>query len=276
MLSNTWNTYRRTFERQRSGYLQELATRSATSSVQIAALVIGTEKIKKREDMAGLYIAESASSSTTLVPHKDDGASRTDLSDSVGTILSGIQLSALSQQELNDLVSLVAARGVLFFENQEDFDAPALNRVVARFDTSVDPTSAEDDRNHEDLSEQISPIQVQDEWLTDASHESLPPSISLLQIEGESEILGTTAFVSQYGVFDSLSKPLRRFLDGLTAVHSSGPRSAEHPAVRSHPASGLKALNVTPGSVERFPELNGKESGLLLSSRRIVYRERLT
>ncbi|KAF2450387.1 Clavaminate synthase-like protein [Karstenula rhodostoma CBS 690.94] len=269
MLSNTWSTYRKTFERQRSGYLQELVTRSATSTVPATAIESGTDENEEGEDMAARYITESASSSMTLLPQKDDrvssdAASRTELSDSVGTVLSGIQLSTVPEQELDELVSLVATRGVLFFENQEDFEPAALNRIVAHFDPAVGATKAEDGIECQGQVEQAESIQAQDEWHTDASYEHSPPSISLLRIKSESENLGTTAFVSQYGVYDSLSKPLKRFLDELTAVHSCGQRSVEHPAVRSHPVSGLKTLNVTPDSVERFPELNKKESDKLL------------
>ncbi|OAG01003.1 TauD-domain-containing protein [Paraphaeosphaeria sporulosa] len=271
MLSNTWSTYKSTFERQRSGYLQELVTRNATSRVAIISLDTATEfeDVKEKEGMAERYITDSASSSTTLVPHKEEIASsdavfRTDLSDSVGTVLPGIQLSALSREDLANLASLVTARGVLFFENQDGFDKSALNRIVALFDPADDSTNPKDDIGRKGLSEQTAPLQAQDQWHTDASNESSPPSISLLQIEGESEDVCVTAFVSQYGVYDSLSKPLQSFLDGLTAVHSSGQRSAEHPAVRSHPVSGLKALNVTPQNVQRFPELNKKESDKLL------------
>jgi sulfonate dioxygenase len=263
MLSSTWNTYRKTFKRQRPGYLQDLVTRGATSMVREAPFEAGSEEDEK---MAGQIIAESTSSSTTLQPYQDDGASlstsRTDLSDSVGTLLSNMQLSALSQKDLDELVFLVATRGVLFFENQEYFDKSALDRKVGHFDPATEPTNSEGGRERQDPSRQIASIQAQDEWHTDASYEHSPPSISIFQINGENNDLGRTAFVSQYGVYDSLSKPLQRFLDELTAVHSCGQRSAEHVAVRSHPVSGLRALNITSEGVERFPELSKKESGL--------------
>ncbi|KAL5429425.1 hypothetical protein PMIN04_000227 [Paraphaeosphaeria minitans] len=271
MLSNTWSTYKRTFRRQRSALLKELITRNPTSLTAVVSLDIATEfeHIEEKEGMAERYITESASSSTTLVHHRDEGASsdavsRTNLSEYVGTVLPDTQLSTLSQEELDNLVSLVAARGVLFFENLDDLDKLALNRIVTLFDPAIHDTDPKDDPGRKILNQGTSSLQAQDEWHTDASYESSPPSISLLQIEGEREDLGTTAFVSQYGVYDSLSKPLQCFLDGLTAVHSSGQRSAEHPAVRSHPLPGLKTLNITTENVHRFSELNKKESDKLL------------
>ncbi|KAL5400202.1 hypothetical protein PMIN02_000088 [Paraphaeosphaeria minitans] len=271
MLSNTWSTYKRTFRRQRSAPLKELITRNPTSLTAVVSLDIATEfeHIEEKEGMAERYITESTSSSTTLVHHRDEGASsdavsRTNLSEYVGTVLPDTQLSTLSQEELDNLVSLVAARGVLFFENLDDLDKLALNRIVTLFDPASHDTDPKDDPGRKILNQGTSSLQAQDEWHTDASYESSPPSISLLQIEGEREDLGTTAFVSQYGVYDSLSKPLQCFLDGLTAVHSSGQRSAEHPAVRSHPLPGLKTLNITTENVHRFSELNKKESDKLL------------
>lgn len=41
------------------------------------------------------------------------------------------------------------------------------------------------------------------------------------------------------------------------------PIDTHHPAVRTHPVSGLKALNVNPGFVTGFAELKKKESGTL-------------
>ncbi len=39
------------------------------------------------------------------------------------------------------------------------------------------------------------------------------------------------------------------------------PIDTHHPAVRTHPVTGLKALNVNPGFVTGFAELKKKESG---------------
>ncbi len=40
------------------------------------------------------------------------------------------------------------------------------------------------------------------------------------------------------------------------------PIETHHPAVRTHPVTGLKALNVNPGFVTGFAELKKKESGM--------------
>src|SRR3546814_4296493 len=53
---------------------------------------------------------------------------------------------------------------------------------------------------------------------------------------------GDTEFANQYLAYESLSPPLRRFLDGLTAVHSSGKGAVQQTrseAMKRAPA-GLK------------------------------------
>lgn len=42
------------------------------------------------------------------------------------------------------------------------------------------------------------------------------------------------------------------------------PVESHHPAVRTHPVTGLKALNVTPGAVTSFADMASKESDKLL------------
>jgi alpha-ketoglutarate-dependent taurine dioxygenase len=108
---------------------------------------------------------------------------------------------------------------------------------------------------------------------------------------------GDTAWVSQYGLYDALSPRLKKFVDGLHAVHTSRlqcknqrtlsekilmkrqddtiidswgaapnrpPIDTHHPAVRTHPVTGLKALNVNLGFVTGFAELKKAESDALL------------
>jgi alpha-ketoglutarate-dependent taurine dioxygenase len=92
---------------------------------------------------------------------------------------------------------------------------------------------------------------------------------------------GDTAWVSTYGLFDELSTALQKHIQSLHAVHTSrlqydtildlwgtGPNrppiDTHHPAVRTHPVTQLKALNVNPGFVTGFAELKKKESDSLL------------
>jgi sulfonate dioxygenase len=135
--------------------------------------------------------------------------------------------------------------------------------------------------------------------ITEMHTESLciAPSYSLLRMEEHPPVGGDTAWVSQYGLYDALSSHMKKFIDGLHAVHTSRlqctspspspqhisnpktddtiidswggqpnrpPVDSHHPAVRTHPVTGLKALNVNPGFVTEFAELKKEESDHLL------------
>jgi hypothetical protein len=119
----------------------------------------------------------------------------------------------------------------------------------------------------------------------------------MLRMEEHPAVDGDTAWVSQYGLYDALSDAMKRFVDGLHTAHTSrlqctcssppfstviannlddtildswqvGPNrppiDTHHPAVRTHPVTGLKALNVNNGFVTSFPELKKEESDKLL------------
>jgi alpha-ketoglutarate-dependent taurine dioxygenase len=91
---------------------------------------------------------------------------------------------------------------------------------------------------------------------------------------------GDTLWVSQYGTFDALSETMQKFSEGLQVVHTSWlqyqtiiklwgaqprrkPIDTEHPLVRSHPVTGLKALNINPGFSTRLVGLKKAESDKL-------------
>ncbi|HSC28252.1 MAG TPA: TauD/TfdA family dioxygenase, partial [Vicinamibacterales bacterium] len=119
-------------------------------------------------------------------------------------------------------------------------------------------------------------------WHSDVSCAPEPPLGSILRIHTLPDKGGDTLFASMYAAYDALSEPLRRFLDGLAAVHDGAPyyhsvnarigrddggRSypkAEHPVVRTHPVSGRKALFVNQMFTTRITGLTPAESDALL------------
>lgn len=59
-------------------------------------------------------------------------AKRVDLTESIGTLLEGVQISSLTEQQLDELALLVSERGVVFFREQ-DLDTQGQVRVFEHY-----------------------------------------------------------------------------------------------------------------------------------------------
>jgi alpha-ketoglutarate-dependent taurine dioxygenase len=125
-----------------------------------------------------------------------------------------------------------------------------------------------------------------EKWHTDVTFVDTPPLGSVLNAIVIPEAGGDTLWADTQAAYDGLSAPLRRFVDGLNAVHD-GARSfgrlleavgrgewdgetfteltqVEHPVVRTHPETGRRNLFVNPGFTLRIKELSLRESDALL------------
>lgn len=58
-----------------------------------------------------------------------------DYTPKIGTEISGVRLSQLTDAQKNDLARLIATRGVVFFRNQDDFDIDAQRELGQYFGT---------------------------------------------------------------------------------------------------------------------------------------------
>ena len=123
-------------------------------------------------------------------------------------------------------------------------------------------------------------------WHSDTTYLDTPPMGTMLIAREVPPHGGDTIFANMYLAYESLSKGMRRLLDGLVAVNSSakadvtktredrmresareGARAeyaAEHPVVRTHPETGRKALYVNGGHTVRFRDMTEQESAPLL------------
>ena len=132
-------------------------------------------------------------------------------------------------------------------------------------------------------------------WHTDLSYTIRPAQSTMLYCVEKPSIGGDTMFANMYLAYETLSPKLREFLDGLEAVHDvsliNAKREPEivaefkrlnppvvHPAVRTHPDSGRKALYVN-NRVRQFVGLTEAESRPLIQflcehsvTPRFVYR----
>jgi taurine dioxygenase len=121
-------------------------------------------------------------------------------------------------------------------------------------------------------------------WHSDTAYLETPPMGSMLLAREVPPRGGDTLFASQYLAYESLSAGMRDLLDGLVAINTSaradvtrtredrvkeqeGPSKsfeAEHPAVRTHPQTGRKALYVNVAHTARFRGMTEEESAPLL------------
>ncbi|UWR57651.1 TauD/TfdA dioxygenase family protein [Phaeobacter inhibens] len=126
-------------------------------------------------------------------------------------------------------------------------------------------------------------------WHTDHSYDQEPAMGSILHAIEMPPYGGDTLFVSMGAAYEALSEPMRRFLDGLTAVHSSrhvfgavamdseavksgrlgnaeaATQDVRHPVVITHPLSGRRGLFVNPVFTTHIEGLNPEESSALLA-----------
>ena len=123
-------------------------------------------------------------------------------------------------------------------------------------------------------------------WHSDTTYLPQPPMGSLLLARELPPYGGDTLFANQYLAYETLSPGMRRFLDGARGVSSSAKAdvsrtredrlksdgtaqarqelTAEHPAVRTHPETGRKALYVNTAHTTRFADMTTEESAPIL------------
>jgi sulfonate dioxygenase len=128
-------------------------------------------------------------------------AKRVDLTESIGTLLENVQLSQLSEQQLDELALLVNERGVVFFRDQ-DLTTEQQVKLFEHYGT-LDKHPAQKDVKHviikgsrEDHREiaNYTPW-PSGEFHADTSFEINPPSYSMLRMEEHPEVGGDTAWV---------------------------------------------------------------------------------
>lgn len=134
-------------------------------------------------------------------------------------------------------------------------------------------------------------------WHTDNSGWRRPPLGTMLYAEVTPAIGGDTLFSSMYLGYEALSEPMKRLLDGLSAVHdvkkAFGPEFGNlqrslrksgidanthfdhfepvvHPLVRTHPRTGRRALYLSPPYITQIEGLSPAESRMMLD---FLYRQ---
>lgn len=225
------------------------------------------------------------------------------LSKFVGTELVGIQLNDLTDQQKDELALLVAERIVVFFRDQDL--APQKQLELGKYwgQLEIHPQAPRvplgeggltviwpDYNKRSGLPMTFRNSRVGNSiFHSDDVHEKNPAGITHLYLDAIPDIGGDTVWASSYGAYDKLSPAFQKFLDGKTAIFRSAHQYAdrenplrgakyierEHPIVRTHPATGWKALFVNRSMTVRIVGLEPDESKLILEYLFDVYEKNL-
>jgi taurine dioxygenase len=207
----------------------------------------------------------------------------------VGAEITGVDLSRPLTDEERDLVHQALLRHkVVFFRDQAMAPADQL-RFTEYFGPVMLPVI--DTRSTETAGvtvlDQIAPKNhYTDRWHTDHTFVAEPPMATVLHAVQLPSVGGDTCFSNMALAYELLSPAMQRFLDGLTAVHSTSvvrtvvqdgtpvfrrdgdaaDDGVVHPVVRIHPETGEKVLFVCGNFTSRIVELREDESRDLLAT----------
>ena len=202
-----------------------------------------------------------------------------------GAEVSGIDSSQpLDERSVETLKRALAEHCVLFFRDQEM--TPQQQKTFGRHfgELHIHPAWPRRVEGHPEIMEIYADENTKriagEDWHSDVSCDPKPPLGTILHMLEVPEAGGDTLFANMAAVFDSLSAPMRCFLEEMTAVHDGEyvyrgryegaqeegktyPRS-EHPVVRTHPVSGRKVLFVNRIFTTRIVQLAQRESDAVL------------
>ncbi|KYK57407.1 alpha-ketoglutarate-dependent taurine dioxygenase [Drechmeria coniospora] len=222
------------------------------------------------------------------------GTEVTDLTPFIGSEVKGIQLSSLSDEAKDELALFVAQRKVVAFRRQDFADLPISDvlRYGAYFGRHhIHPTSGAPEgfpeihlvhRGETDTGAQeyFKTRTSSVAWHSDVSYEQQPPGTTFLYILDKPTTGGDTLFVDSVQAYKRLSPLFQERLHGLRATHSGieqvnaaaaaasikrrEPVVNDHPLIRTHPATGEKAIFVNDQFTRSIVGLKQEESDALL------------
>ncbi|OAA61706.1 alpha-ketoglutarate-dependent sulfonate dioxygenase [Niveomyces insectorum RCEF 264] len=247
--------------------------------------------------LSGSKLAEPLKLSNSL-----DAYEQFDVTNVIGREFPTLQLSQIlhDDQKIRDLAILVSQRGVVFFRNQDiniddqkllgqrlgELTGKPATSKLHRHALSNSKRGIAVDENGK-LDDEVSVISSEQQrkyykdrfygekqlagvgWHADITFEHVPSDYAILKIvQPPEDAGGDTLWASGYELYDRLSPPIQKLVDGLTATHyqpnfvkvkeafdlelieedRGAPENngldfkAEHPVVRTNPVTGWKSL----------------------------------
>ncbi|MCJ1456310.1 hypothetical protein MMC28_006670 [Mycoblastus sanguinarius] len=217
-----------------------------------------------------------------------------DITPSIGAEIRGVQISDLTSKGRDQLALFAAQKKVVVFYDQDFADLPineALDIGSYFGRLHIHPTSGAP-KGHPEVhlvhrgADDNTAMQLLDTrtntitWHSDVTYEQQPPGTTFLYILDTPTTGGDTLFSNMAEAYKRLSPEFQRRLHGLRALHSGHeqaqnskfrgsivrrkPVSSIHPLVRTHPATGEKALYVNPQFTRYIIGYKQEESDNLL------------
>nr|POE96437.1 alpha-ketoglutarate-dependent sulfonate dioxygenase [Quercus suber] len=217
-----------------------------------------------------------------------------ELTGNIGVVVKNVQLSKLSNAGRDELALFVAKHKVVAFRQQDFADLPiqeALDFAEYFGPSHIHPASgapkgfpkvhlvhrsASDTTAKDYFEERTNSVT----WHSDVTYEKQPPGTTFLYLLDGPTAGGDTIFANMAAAYQRLSPVFQQRLHGLQAVHSGFEQAAAalargsivrrepvsniHPLVRTHPATGEKALYVNPQFTRRIVGFKKEESDYLL------------
>lgn len=203
----------------------------------------------------------------------------------IGAEIGDVDLARpLSNRQFNEICRALAENLVIFFRDQHITEEQHLAFGRRCGDLHIHPAAPHAAGNPELMiihADKTSPRANGEGWHSDVSCDPEPPMGSILYLRTCPPYGGDTLFASMYAAYEALSDRMKRYLEGLTAIHDGEdvyrglyanygvadkpnyPR-AEHPVVRTHPLTGRKALYVNRGFTRQIVGIPRDESDAIL------------
>uniref|UniRef100_A0A7S2FYZ2 TauD/TfdA-like domain-containing protein n=1 Tax=Alexandrium andersonii TaxID=327968 RepID=A0A7S2FYZ2_9DINO len=211
------------------------------------------------------------------------------LSPSIGTVIHGVDLAALTPELVEFIRSIWLQRKAVFFRGQSHLTRKQHVDLANTFGTVGAHHGERDwvpENDHVTL-ERSTPNGFPDiisiysdeksrhaasHWHSDVMWSTRPPMGSMLLARKVPPVGGDTVFCDMYAMWNALRPETRQKLEGLRAFNQGGPGhakdgkipSAEHPCARTHPETGCTGLFVSPGFTKRIVGVPQEESNKLL------------
>ncbi len=190
----------------------------------------------------------------------------------IGAEIGGVDLARPSNRQMDEIHRALAEHCVIFFRDQHLTPEQHLDFGRRFGELHIHP-AAPHEPGHPELmiikADRNSSRANGEGWHSDVSCDPEPPMGSILYMKQVPPAGGDTLFASMYAAYEALSDRMKRYLDGMTAIHDGEPvyrglyadlgvadkpsyPRAEHPVIRTHPVTGRKALYVNRGFTTRL------------------------